>query len=280
MVTRIVSDSSCDILELDGVDFVSVPLKIRTEIKEYTDDGNLDVEGMVSELLSHHGRSYTACPSPLEWEAAFEGADNICVFTITKNLSGSYNSAHTARNEHLAAHPEKKIHIVDTLSAGPEITMAVLRMNDLLLSGMEFEAACKETDSYILSTGLVFALKSLHNFAQNGRVGKLAAAACGALGIQVIGCASPEGTLSLLAKARGAAKTYAELIAQMEQAGYCGGRVLIAHTMNESGAKAIKQALIEAYPNTDISCHSMRGLCSYYAEKGGILIGFEKCYCR
>ena len=31
---RIVADSSCDLLTLDGADFVSVPLSIRTDAEE------------------------------------------------------------------------------------------------------------------------------------------------------------------------------------------------------------------------------------------------------
>ena len=56
---RIVADSSCDLLTLDGADFVSVPLSIRTDAKEFYDDANLDVDAMVSTLLqcvSEHRR--------------------------------------------------------------------------------------------------------------------------------------------------------------------------------------------------------------------------------
>lgn len=49
----------------------------------------------------------------------------------------------------------------------------------------------------------VFALKSLHNLAQNGRVSKVVAAAAGVLGISVFGTASQEGTLEPSAKCRG-----------------------------------------------------------------------------
>ena len=47
---RIVADSSCDLLTLDGADFVSVPLSIRTDAEEFYDDANLDVDAMVSTL--------------------------------------------------------------------------------------------------------------------------------------------------------------------------------------------------------------------------------------
>ena len=48
---RIVADSSCDLLTLDGADFVSVPLSIRTDTEEFCDDTNLDVDAMFGHAL-------------------------------------------------------------------------------------------------------------------------------------------------------------------------------------------------------------------------------------
>lgn len=52
---RIVADSSCDLLTLDGADFISVPLSIRTDAEEFYDDTNLDVDAMVSTLRDTKG---------------------------------------------------------------------------------------------------------------------------------------------------------------------------------------------------------------------------------
>ena len=68
---RIVADSSCDILSLDGADFVSVPLTIRTDTEEFRDDDFLDVNEMVTVLRSTKGRSYSACPNIADWTEAF-----------------------------------------------------------------------------------------------------------------------------------------------------------------------------------------------------------------
>ena len=36
--------------------------------------------------------------------------------------------------------------------------------------------------------------------------------------------------------------------------------------------------VLQLLPKVDVQIHECRGLCSYYAEKGGMLVGFEKCY--
>ena len=70
---RLVADSSCDLLTLSGMDFVSVPLTIRTETEEFRDDAALDVDGMVRALRDTNGRSYSACLNVADWEGAFGG---------------------------------------------------------------------------------------------------------------------------------------------------------------------------------------------------------------
>ena len=88
---RLVADSSCDLLSLDGVDFVSVPLTLRTETEEFRDDARLDVDAMVATLRATKGRSYSACPNVADWEKAFGESGDVLAFTITSSLSGSYS---------------------------------------------------------------------------------------------------------------------------------------------------------------------------------------------
>lgn len=120
---RIAADSSCNLLTLNGADFVSVPLTIRTETEEFRDDASLDVDAMVSTLRSTRGRSYSACPNVADWESAFGESGDVIAFTITSSLSGSYNAACAAGKNCMERNAARRIHVVDTLSAGPEITL-------------------------------------------------------------------------------------------------------------------------------------------------------------
>jgi fatty acid-binding protein DegV len=45
---------------------------------------------------------------------------------------------------------------------------------------------------------------------------------------------------------------------------------------NEKAAHALKQMILAEHPQADVQIHRCNGLCSYYAEKGGLLVGFEK----
>ena len=87
MKTRIVTDSSSDILTLPKVEFASAPLKIITAEKEYIDDERLNVRQMVDELSEYNGKSSTSCPNPADWLNAFGDAEQIFCITITGTLS-------------------------------------------------------------------------------------------------------------------------------------------------------------------------------------------------
>ena len=119
-------------------------------------------------------------------------------------------------------------------------------------------------------------LESMKNLANNGRVSPIVAKFAGMLGIRVIGKASDVGTLEQLEKCRGEAKTLPTIVDQMIRLGYSGGKVKIAHCLNEPAANKLKSLIKQKYHNADIDIYPCRGLCSFYAERGGLLIGFEK----
>ena len=274
-MTRFIADSCSDLLQIEGVDFVAVPLTISTDTSDYVDDQDLDIKGMLDDLATYKGKSGTACPSVELWLEALEGADTIYIGTMTSTLSGTYNSALVAKDLYGQSHPEVKIHVFDTLSAGPELRLLMEKLIELDQSGMEFEEVCKMGEDYMQKTRLFFALKSLHNLAQNGRVNKVVAAAAGALGISVLGTASEEGTLEAVSKCRGDKKVIAGFLEEIGKAGFTQGKIRINHVENLTLAEKLRDAILEKYSDAEIMIYEARGLCSYYAERGGMLVGVE-----
>ena len=114
---KIVADSSANILELDKVEFASAPLKIITDKREFADTEELDVQEMISYLCTNSGKSKTSCPNPNDWLEAFGDADDIFCVTITSGLSGSYNSACVAKKIYEENNKDKRVFVIDSLSA-------------------------------------------------------------------------------------------------------------------------------------------------------------------
>jgi len=273
---KIVADSSSDVLTLNEFPFAAAPLKIVTAEKEYVDDEHLDVTGMVADMLAYTEKSGTACPSVGDWLAAFGDARYVFCVTITSNLSGSYNSAVVAAQEFEELHPGSRVLVIDTLSTGPEMKLTLEKLQTLIESGKDFDQISAEIKEYLGHTGLLFMLESLKNLANNGRVSRVVASAVGILGIRILGKASDQGRLEQLVKSRGEKKALPALYQLLKQEGYTGGKVRISHCLNEAAAKTMELLVRAEYPDAEIEIYPARGLCSFYAEKGGMLIGFEK----
>lgn len=275
MKTKIVVDSSSNLYAMEGVDFACVPLKIVTDEQEYLDDGHLDTVGMAETLRTYKGKTTTSCPNVADWLAAYEGAEQVFVVTITGTLSGSYNAALLAAEEYKDEHPDAQIYVLDSLSAGPELRLLVERLRDLVQSGMEFDDICEAILAYHKHTHLLFSLESLANLARNGRVKPAVAAVARMLGIRVIGQASEGGELDVLCKTRGEHGALEHIVLEMKGHGFTHGRVHIAHCGNPTAADRLKKMLHAVFEGAQIDVSECGGLCSYYAELGGLMVGYE-----
>ncbi len=274
MAFKIVADSSSDLLVFDGADFASVPLSIMAGERTFVDDATLNPREMLDYLATYKGRSTTACPNPDAWREAFGEADEVVCVAITSNLSGSCNAAMIAKEDYLRLHPERKVLVVDSLSTGPEMVLLIEKLAQWHQEGYTFEAIEKMIAEYQKTTHLTFALESLRSLVNNGRVSPAVAALAGLLNIRIVGIASDVGTLQPVSKCRGEKRTQQGLIDVMKNHGFKGGKVRIAHN-NPRLAEIMTGLIREIAPDADIQVYQARGLVSFYAEDGGILIGYE-----
>ena len=279
MTWKIVADSGCDYRQLANpaidTEFISVPLKIQVADQVFIDDANLDIDQMMETMYATSEASKSACPSPDDYLKAFEGAKHIFVVTITGTLSGSQNSAQLAKNLYLEDHPEAHIHVIDSLSAGGEVDLLVEKLNELIDQGLSFDEVVKAITDYQTKTKLLFVLAKVDNLVKNGRLSKLIGAVVGLLNIRMVGEASATGTLELLQKARGPKKSLQAAFEELLKGGYAGGRIVMAHRSNEKFCQQLSELVREKYPQAAISIVPTSGLCSFYAEDGGLLMGYE-----
>lgn len=274
MKMRIVADSSASLITTPDRSFVSVPLTLRTDEREFVDNENLDIKEMTDYLTTYKGKSGSACPSSQDWVDAFGDAEEIYAIAITSNLSGSFNSLRIAKEQYEEEYPDRKVCIIDSLSAGSELKLIVEKIQELKAEGKTFEEVSDAIAEYQNHTHLIFCLKSLTNLANNGRVNPAVAKIAGVLNIHVVGIAN-EGVLDQREKARGAKKALLAIDKQMKEFNYNGGKVIIDHCFNETDANALRDQILAVYPNADVRIEPTRGLCSFYAEVGGLMVGVE-----
>ncbi len=274
MNLRIIADSSSNLFEFKGFDFKSVPLKIISDSKEYIDGPELDVGKMVKEMYSSKERFSTSCPNAFDWLEAMRGAENVICITITKHLSGCFTAAKAAAEDYKQQNPESQVFVIDSLSTGGEMQLITEKIGELYNKGLSFEEIKKEISEYQKNTHLIFALKSLNNLAKNGRVNTAVAKLAGILGIRIVGKAD-EGYLKITHKCKGKDKTLETMKKEMIANGFSGGKVRISHCENESSANLLKESILKEFPQSNIEIIPCTALCSFYAELGGLIVGFE-----
>lgn len=278
MKWNIVTDSGCDLYHLkskkDEIHFASIPFTINIGDREYVDDMNLNVNEMVKAMIDCKEISKTACPSPWMWYEQFEKADYVIAVTLSSQLSGSYNSANIARDMILEEYPDKKVAVIDSRSAGSEISLIVMNMCKLIENGHDFDDVVKTMEKEMQRFHIIFALSSFDNLIKNGRIGKITGFLAGKMGFWGIGTGSEQGTIAMKEKVRGSKKVVNTILQDIKERGKNMETVLISHCDNEKFATNLKNAIHEEWPKLNIEIMSTRGLCSYYAEKGGVIVAF------
>ena len=273
---KIVSDSSANIRQRNNLSYASVPMRVVISGREYIDTPELDVPEMMQAMDASKEKTSTACPGIGDFLEAFGDEEEILVLTLTGTLSGCFSAASVAAEQYMEQYPGRRVEVIDTLSTGPEMELIIGECEKDILEGRSFDEVCANARSCLEKTGLIFLLASLDNFARNGRVSPALAKLVGVLNIHIVGRASSGGELEPLKKVRGEKKAVQELWNEMKAAGYAGGKVRIRHTDNKKAAVLLIRLITEEYPDADVKAGANRGLCSYYADHGGMLVGYEK----
>ena len=279
MIWNIVSDSSCDLLmsafQSDLVRFETVPLRIQVGDHEYVDNDELVIPELLAAMDAEKSASSTACPSPAAFARAFEAGDCTVCFTISSNLSGTYNAAVLGREMVLEEHPEKKICIIDSRSTAGAMVLLIRKAKELIEADpqRDFDELCDQLRQYQAAQRTCFTLENYDNLIKNGRMRPLVGTLLHSLGIHVIAIATPQGTIQVVDKARGETMTYKALVSQLKSMKDCtGAEVIIAHCENPTGATKLKQQLMADLPVKSVELVSCRGLTSFYAMEKGLIV--------
>ena len=272
MSFSIIVDSCCDLtpeMRADPV-FRSIPLTIRVGGKDYVDDQSLDTSLLIYAMDQSPDASSSSCPSPGDYLEAYRQAEgDIYVVTLSALLSGSHNSAWQAKQMFLEEAPERNIHVFNSCSASAGEVLLAQKIHRLASSGIAFAQVVAQAKQTITDTNTLFVLENLDNLRKNGRLTKVQAMLTGALRIKLIMGATPEGEIC---KHGQALSKLADIMAADEK--HKGKILYIAQCLCPDHAQHLWELVQKACQFSGVIITATRGLSSYYANSGGVIVAY------
>lgn len=239
MNTRIIVDSTADLMPEFKNLVHTVPLTVNFGDKEFIDGVNIDHKTFYEKLIESDVLPTTSQATPdafiKEFKKAKESGEAAVVITLASKFSGTYQSAIIAANDY------ENIYVVDSGSAamGSGILVELaFRLLDEGKSAEEIAKALEEEKKKIVVVALVDTLEYLK---KGGRISKAVAFAGGVLNIKPV-LSVIDGEINMLGKARGSKMGNNLLVQEIDKAGGIdfGKPVLL-------GYSGISDALLQKY---------------------------------
>ena len=280
MIWNIITDSSCDLSlqqpqELgEEIRYYSVPFIITAGTEDFVDDDRIDIDMLVDAMEHEKKASHTACPSPAIWADHFRREGNSIAITISRELSGSYNSAVSAQHLVRDELPDQNIAIINSISAGAGLVLTVRKICEHIRAGKSFSEVVRLSEEIAAEKRTIFALCSFDNLIKNGRMSPIAGFVAKRLGFWGIGIGTQQGKISIKGKVRGAKKALYSIIEDMKEWGKPVHHVVISHCQNREMAEHLRDEILSRWKGIPVEIHPTRGLCSYYAERHGLIVSY------
>jgi DegV family protein with EDD domain len=248
MAVRIVTDSTADIPreQADALGIAVVPLTVFFGDQAYLDGVDLDNASFYRKLAASRDLPRTSQPSPASFQETYsrlidEGADAILSVHLSAKLSGTYQSACTARDTLPESARHVPIEIIDSQSASIGMSRAILLAAQDARAGLALEEIKARLLDQLARTHVLAVLDTLEYVKRGGRIGGARAMLGNMLSVKPI-ISLKNGEVAPVEQPRTRSKAYARIAELLAQAGKVE-YVAIAESNNEVGqqlAEAMK----------------------------------------
>jgi DegV family protein with EDD domain len=178
MGVRIVTDSTADIpLDVaEQLGITVVPLTVFFGDEAFLDGVELDNAGFYRKLQSSKDLPRTSQPSPARFQEAYtqlidEGADGILSIHLSSKLSGTYQSACTARDSLPESARRIPIEVIDSRSISVGMSRAIMQAAAEARQGEALEALKTRTLDRLARSHILAVLDTLEYVKRGGRIG-------------------------------------------------------------------------------------------------------------
>lgn len=216
MKTRIIVDSTADLIPEIKNRVHVVPLTVHFGDEEYIDGVNIDHKTFYEKLIETDVLPTTSQATPdafiKEFEKVKEASESAIVITLSSKFSGTYQSAKIAVGEY------ENIYLIDSETAAIGVGILVELAFSLLDSGKSAEEAVQILEEEKKKIVIVALVDTLEYLKRGGRVSKTVAFAGNVLNIKPV-LSVTEGNINLIGKARGSKRGNNLLVQEIDKAG-------------------------------------------------------------
>lgn len=216
MKTRIIVDSTADLMPEFKSRVHTVPLTLHFGEEEYVDGVTIDHKTFYEKLIESDVLPTTSQATPdafmQEFEKAKQAGEASVVITLASSFSGTYQSAMIAAAEY------DHVYVVDSQSAAMGSGILVELAFRLLDAGKSAEQIAQILDQEKKKVVIVALVDTLEYLKKGGRVSKTVAFAGTVLNIKPV-LSVIHGEINMLGKARGSKMGNNLLVQQIDQAG-------------------------------------------------------------
>lgn len=225
--------------------------------KEYKDDlgQSMPFEDFYR-AMQNGAETKTSQVNAVEYEEYFEsflkeGKDVLHV-CLSSGISGSYNSANIAKDMLQEKYPDRKIYVVDSLTAASGFGLLMDKLADLRDEGMNIDELHEWVEANKLKLHAWFFSSDLTFFIKGGRISKTSGLVAGVLNICPLLNVDVNGKLVARQKIRTKRKVIEAIEKKMEEHAQNGldysGKCYISQSACYDDAKAVADLVEERFP--------------------------------
>lgn len=137
------------------------------------------------------------------FRSILEAGDDILYFSLSKNISGTYNSARIAAEELSESFPDRKIRLIDALNASLAQGILAIYASEMRARGKSLDETADILATYPAKMNGVFTVGDLKYLSKTGRISSSAALVGNLLSIKPILRGNRDGFIVQFKKCRG-----------------------------------------------------------------------------
>lgn len=278
---KIITDSACDLPKkmLKELDVVTAPLHVLFRGENLPDSVDEGLKEIYDGLRAGESTT-TSAVNPEGWAGVIEpvlaAGQDVLVLAFSSGLSTTYQSAVIAAGELQEKYPDRKVIVVDTVSAALGQGLLVWYAGKKRNEGLSLEELAAWVEENKLHLCHWFTVNDLMYLKRGGRVSATTAVLGTMLQIKPVLHVNDEGRLVNMAKARGRKASIEMLAKKVDElgSGYDNSTVFVCHGDCLEEAKQLKKLLLERPGIKEVFVGNLGAVIGSHAGPGTLAVFF------